>query len=148
MLLQSRNIKMVGELVLKKFDDKMRLIEQVEVPNLVVNVGKQYIASRMAFNSADLMSHMAIGNNNTTPQLGNTSLISELARVAFDSVNINNTTVSFTATFGPTVGTGNLVEAGIFNASSEGIMLCRTTFPTVSKSPTQTISITWNVSVG
>jgi hypothetical protein len=148
------NIKMTGSLIIKKYDQDNKLVEQHEVDNLVVTTGKQYVASRMASDSTDIMSHMAIGSNSTTASVGNTQLISQLGITDLDSTIVTGTVITYTATFGPGVGTGSIVEAGIFNADETdepyepGIMLCRTTFPVIVKEAGTTISITWNVSVG
>jgi len=45
-----------------------------EVKNLVVTAGLGFIASRMAGTSANVMSHMAIGTNNTAAAAGNTAI--------------------------------------------------------------------------
>jgi hypothetical protein len=45
------------------------------------------------------------------------------------------------------VGTGAISEAGIFNASSGGTMLCRTVFPVVNKQASDTIAITWTITI-
>jgi len=148
MKLHSKNIKMTGDLVVRKFDEQLNLVEQIEVNNLVVTTGKEYIAQRIASNVTDTMSHMAIGSNNTTASLGNTQLIAQLGITPLDRVDVLGTVVTYSATFAPGVGTGNIVEAGIFNSDTAGIMLCRTTFPVIIKDPSTTISITWNISVG
>lgn len=148
MKLHSKNIKMTGDLVVCKFDEQLNLVEQIEVNNLVVTTGKEYIAQRIASNDTSVMSHMAIGSNNTTASLGNTQLIAQLGITPLDNVDVSGTVVTYSATFAPGVGTGNIVEAGIFNSDTGGIMLCRTTFPVIVKKATTTISITWNISVG
>ena len=48
--------------------------DEREVPNLVVAVGKNFIASRMVGTSDAVMSHMAIGEGTTTPVSGDTAL--------------------------------------------------------------------------
>ena len=148
MKLNSKNIKMTGDLIVRKFDEQLNLLEQIEVNNLVVTTGKEYIAQRIASNDTDIMSHMAIGSNNTTASLGNTPLIAQLGITPIDDVSVLGTVVTYSATFAPGVGTGNIVEAGIFNSDTSGVMLCRTTFPVIVKEATTTISITWNISVG
>ena len=44
-------------------------------------------------------------------------------------------------------GTGAVTEAGIFNASSGGTMLCRTVFAVVNKGADDGMSITWQITV-
>lgn len=118
-----------------------------EVPNLVVTAGKEFVASRMAGVSSNEMSHMAIGTDNTAPAAGNTTLGSEAARVALTSTTVTNSDVVYVASFGAGTGTGAIVEAGLFNASSGGAMLCRTTFAVVNKGADDSITITWTVTV-
>ena len=118
-----------------------------EVPNLVVTAGKEFVASRMAGVSSSEMSHMAIGTDNTSPAAGNTALGTEAARVSLTSTTVTNADVVYVATFGAGTGTGSIVEAGLFNASSGGDMLCRTTFAVVNKGSNDSITITWTVTV-
>jgi hypothetical protein len=146
--LNSRNLKIKGELSIKKYSDDNRLIQELNVSNLIVTAGKQYIASRMIGTSSNVMSHMAIGTSGTTPVVGNVTLNSEIARVALATPTVSDTIVTYSATFGPGVGTGSVVEAGILNASSSGTLLCHTVFPVVNKDANETIVITWNISVG
>lgn len=148
------NIKLTGKLSIKKYDDKNNLIEEYEVPNLVVTSGKAHVAQRVAGyvgSSASVMTHMAIGTNNTAPVAANTSLTSQLgSRVALDSTSVSAQNITFSATFGPLAEyvSTNIVEAGVFNASTGGTMLCRTTFPIISKTASETIAIVWTVTVG
>lgn len=118
-----------------------------EVPNLVVTAGKEFVASRMAGVSSNEMSHMAIGTDSTSPAAGNTALGTEAARVSLTSTTVTNADVVYVATFGAGTGTGSIVEAGLFNASSGGDMLCRTTFAVVNKGSDDSITITWTVTV-
>jgi hypothetical protein len=102
----NENLKMNGELTVTVRAEDGTIKQEFNVPNLVVTVGKNYIASRMASNSATVMSHMAIGT-----------------------------------------GTGAITEAGILNGSSTGTLLCRTTFPVVNKASSDSIAITWVITV-
>ena len=43
--------------------------------------------------------------------------------------------------------TGAITEAGLFNASSSGTMLCRTVFSVVNKGASDAMTITWTVTV-
>ena len=142
-----------GNLSIKKYSKDNNLVQQLDVPNLIVNVGKQYIASKIVGytgSSSNVMSHMGVGSSASTPAAGNTNLNAAIVggRIALDSSTVSGTIVTYSATFGPGVGTGSVVEAGIFNASSAGTMLCHTVFPVVNKDANETIVITWNISVG
>ena len=52
-----------------------------------------------------------------------------------------------TATFGAGTGTGAVTEAGILNASSSGTLLCRTEFSVVNKGSSDSMTVTWTVTV-
>jgi hypothetical protein len=118
-----------------------------KVDNLVVAVGKDVIASRLVGNSLAVMSHMAVGESNTTAVTSQTALGTEAGRVSLDSTLRASNTITYTATFPAGTGTGALQEAGIFNGGVTGNMLCRTTFSPVTKAAGDTIVITWNVTV-
>ena len=118
-----------------------------EVPNLVVTAGKGYVASRMKDTSATAMSHMAIGTGSTAAAAGNTALGSESARTALTSTTVSSADIVYVDTFAAGTGTGAITEAGIFNASSGGTMLCRTVFSVVNKGASDAMTITWTVTV-
>ena len=140
-------LKATGKLDIILKDSDGNIKQELHVPNLVVKVGKNFIASRMVGTSSPAMSHMAIGTNTTAPESANTSLGKEIARVALDSVTATANTVSYSATFPAGTGSGAITEAGIFNAASSGTLLCRTTFAVVSKSDSDSLTIKWNVTI-
>ena len=145
-------LKLKGDLSIKKYSEDNRLIQQIDVPNLIVTAGRQHIASRIigyVGSSASVMTHMGVGISGTLPVIGNTALNSQIARVALDSTPTRtNAIITYSATFGLGVAVGSIVEAGIFNASTGGTMLCHTVFPVVNKDTNETVTITWNISVG
>ena len=115
--------------------------------NLVVNVGKDFVASRMVAASATVMSDMAICSGTTAPAAGDTTLQSELGRVTLASASATGAVVTYTASFPAGTGTGAVTEAGIFNAAVAGTMLCRTVFSVVNKGANDSMSVTWTVTV-
>jgi hypothetical protein len=142
------NLKASGELTITVFDRNGNLKEAKKVPNLVVTVGKNYIASRMVGTASTVMNGMAIGTGTGTPIAGDTTLGTEAGRVALSAFTASTNTVTATATFAAGTGTGAITEAGIFNNStSGGTMLCRTTFPVVNKAAGDSIAITWVITV-
>ena len=118
-----------------------------EVDNLVVTDGKEYVASRMKDATATAMSHMAIGSGSTAAAASDTALGNQLGRVALTSTAVSGAVVTYTATFGAGTGTGAVTEAGILNASSGGDLLCRTVFSVVNKGASDSMTITWTVTV-
>ena len=145
MFTESVNVK--GNLEVILLDENGVQKDQRRVNNLVVAVGKDVIAARLLGNTLAVMSHMAVGSDNTTAVTSQTTLGGELGRVALDSSTRTSNTISYIATFSAGTGTGSLQEAAIFNAASTGNMLCRTTFSTVTKAAGDTVVITWNVTV-
>jgi hypothetical protein len=127
-------------------DGKVKVNETVK--NLVVDAGKGWIAARMTESSIpDEMSHMAVGTDNTSAAGGQTTLVTEAARVALSTTTISTNTVEYVATFGAGTGTAALVEAGILNAGSGGTLLCRTVFSVVNKGADDTLTITWTITI-
>jgi hypothetical protein len=121
--------------------------EEHDFKNLVVTVGKNFVASRMVGTASAVMSHMAIGEDDTAAAAGNTALGSEVGRVSLASATATDNVVTYTATFPAGTGTGAIVEAGILNASSGGTMLCRTVFAVVNKGADDAMSVTWTVTI-
>lgn len=142
------NLKATGEVLIQLLDSTGAVKSEQKVKNLVVSVGKTYIANRMQGTSiATVMGYMAIGTNTATPAVANTALGTEAGRVALASFTSSGAQVTATATFPAGTGTGAITEAGIFNANSAGTMLCRTTFPVVNKAAGDSIAVTWVVTV-
>ncbi len=141
------SILVKGTLKIVLADAQGNITDEREVPNLVVNVGKNFIASRMIGTTDDIMSHMAIGTGTTAPAGGDTTLESEAGRVALNSNVRTANAIAYVATFPAGTGTGAITEAGILNAASAGILLCRTTFAVINKGAADTLGITWTVSV-
>lgn len=139
-------LKVTGDVAIQIFGPDGQLKETRDIKNLVVTVGKQFIASRMV-GTPTAMSHMAIGSNSTAAAAANTALGAELGRVALASSNSSGVIATYTATFPAGTGTGAVTEAGIFNAASAGTMLCRTVFAVVNKGADDAMSITWQITV-
>lgn len=125
-----------------------------EETNLVVNAGKAFITSRMIGTASAVMSHMEVGTSSTAAGATQTALVTPvsgsrtaLATPTQVTTTVTNDSVQYACTFGAGVGTGALTEAGIFNASSSGTMLCRTVFSTVTKGASDIMTITWTVAI-
>lgn len=139
-------IKATGKLNIKLFGPDGTIKEDKTVPNIVVTTGKTFIAARMV-GTPTAMSHMAIGSGTTNPAAGDTTIETELGRVALTSSASAGAVVTYIASFGAGTGTGAVTEAGILNASSAGTLLCRTEFAVVNKGADDSMSITWTITV-
>jgi hypothetical protein len=143
----NENLNVTGKLKIELFDGFGGLKSSETVDNLVVTSGLSYIASRIKDATATAMSHMAIGSGTSAAVLADTALGTELGRVALTSTSVTTNAVTYSASFGAGVGTGAVAEAGLFNASSAGTMLCRTVFSVVNKSASDVLVITWVVTI-
>lgn len=122
--------------------------EVQKVENLVVATGLAYLASRATDASDGPTSHMAVGTGTTSPLTGNTTLETELARVALSSISSTDNIITHEATFPAGTGTGTLTEAGLLNAASGGILVARTTFAGVAKGASDALTIQWQIIIG
>lgn len=158
------HVNFTGNVVIEVIDTNGNTKQIINVPNLIVSVGKNYIAGRLVpdttFDDINYdtfktpvrcLSHMAIGSSNEKPKLSDTGLgdfkqISELL-----ALTVENNVITANAVFGPTAGNAfMLAEAGLFNNGVEltdNIMLCRTTFTNVVKNPEDSLNITWTITV-
>ena len=144
----NEQIKVTGALSIVKTNEYGEVTDSRYIPNLVVTVGKTHIMSRLTANTDTVMTHMGVGAGLVAPDPTNTSLGSVLgARQSLVSVTAVSNVVTYVASFIAGVATGAIAEAGIFNALTGGIMLCRTQFPVVTKAAGDSIVITWVVTL-
>ena len=176
-MLTDEFLKLRGSVDIKVWGPEGNLKEDRFIPNLVVQAGKNYIATRMIGTSnatavattnstTSCMTHMALGTSTTTALVTDTALSSEVTVAgdiaAYTRATIASTTqstgvVTYVAVFGTnnpqrtnTSNTTAITEAGIFNSSTAalgGTMLCRTTFAAVNKGNDDTLQITWSITV-
>jgi hypothetical protein len=142
----AEQIKITGQVSIVITGKDGQVKDQREIKNLVVTTGKEFIAARMV-GTPTAMSHMALGAGSVAAANGNTALGSELGRVTLASSTAAGAIVTYTATFPAGTATGAVTEAGVFNASSSGTMLCRTVFAVVNKGADDAMSITWAITV-
>lgn len=137
-----------GRVTLTVLDSDMKVKEVREFDNLVVTTGCELIASQFCDETMEKPSHMAIGTGTTAPKKADTALETEVKRKAFKTnASRVGATVTYQAEFGPTEGTGAITEVGIFNHATAGTMLNRATFPVVNKQASDTLIVSWSVSI-
>lgn len=137
------------------FDVNMHLVlrdisgivkEERFVHNTVTTAGKNGIADQiLAAPSLVKMGWMAIGTG--TPSA--TLLGAEVARVAFTSKTRNTNVVTSVGDFGAGVGTGAITEAGTFDVVTANTvnMWMSASFAVINKGASDTLSITWTLTV-
>ena len=145
----SDSIKITGNVKIDIIGADGAVKDSREIKNLVVTVGKNYIASRMKDATATAMTHMELGTGTTAAAVGDTTLQAAISgsRTALTSTTVTANAIAYVASFPAGTGTGAVTEAGVFNAASAGTMLCRTVFSVVNKGAADAMSITWTITV-
>jgi len=137
----NEDLKLKGKLKIALNDKVVQ-----EVDNLVVTAGKNFVADRMKNNST-VMGYMAVGTGTTAAAAGNTTLASESDRNALTSTTVTNNEVAYVGTWAAGDASVAITEAGLFSASSGGTMLARTVFSAVNKGASDSLTITWTITV-
>ena len=148
------DFRVTGQVNLKLWRDG-KLIDERNNHNLVMSVGRNYIANRIAKNTGDsggvvIVSHMGIGTGSAGPTDDTkTALVTPTgARQPLTSTTVTNNQVTYVGEFLPAVGSGDIVEAGIFNDVSAGTMVARTTFGVITKVlNSDKLTLTWTLTV-
>jgi len=152
-MINIETLKLSGQLNIVLRDKDGKIKEERVVKNLVVTTGLNYIASRIKDATETAMTHMALGSGTTSAAAGQTGLVTLLgAREDLDSTTVTDNAVAYVSSFGADDGSsadtsGAVTEAGIFNASSGGTMLSRTTFDVINKAEDDTMSVTWTITL-
>ena len=140
-------LELFGELQVTVTDQTGAVTFEQHVKNLVVTAGKELVANRLKNNTEAAIGYVAVGTDGTAASVGQTALVAEVARAAVTSATVTTNSIAYVATFPAGTGTGTLLEAGLFNAASTGTMFSRTASINVVKGATDTLTITWTVTV-
>ena len=119
-------------------------VKETRTANTVTTAGKNGIADQtLASPSLGKPTHMAVGTG--TPSA--TALGTELDRNALTSKTRSSAVVTMVGDWAAGDGTGAITEAGIFDASSTGNMWCSASFAVVNKGASDTLSISWTLTI-
>ena len=155
---KQEQVGMKGWIKIDHFDGVGKLIESVETPNVVTNVGFTEVAGLFCSDvsaSYTAFDYIGVGTGVSAATYTNTTLGTEitnsgLARAASTGTlvteNVANDSAQFVHQFSVT-NTQAVTESAIFNASSVGKMLCRQTFSAINVISGDTLQITWKVTV-
>ena len=113
--------------------------------NLITTAGFNLICDVLGKNTqpSDL-THIGIGTGGTAAAVAQTSLVTSVARQSAVYAHVAGTKVmTLVSTFAPGTGTGNIVEAGSFNAQSGGTMFNRVVFNAVNKAAADSLTTTF-----
>lgn len=144
-MLTNLRVVVKGEL----FDKDMHLKQVFIKHNLITYAGYKFLAE--CFGSSvrpDALKYIAVGKGTTSPKLTDTALENELFRKSCDYSYVdNNLFLSLGVTLAQGEATGAITEAGLFNASSGGVMFDRVTFPVINKDDLDTYRISFNITM-
>ena len=162
------SFNVAGKLKLELKDSSGNVLENIEEPNLVVSSGKEHIASRVARivgpnqfsanleqrgNISAVMNCIALGNSTAAVTVSDIKLGGaggvEMGRQGFSSTVRTANAMTFVSIFGAGLATGTIREAGIFNqnVANFGNMLCRTTFSELTKGGSDSLTVTWVITI-
>jgi hypothetical protein len=120
----------------------------LERHNRFVTVGLNSIAALLNGESSAIPTHIAVGTSSAAIANSQTALVgTELARVVFDSHVRTGNSIELVATFGVGTGTGAWEEAGIFSASTAGIMFSRVLTGTYTKRASDVFEVRWTYTI-
>jgi len=144
-------LRVTGNVLVELRDEHGNLKERREIHNLVVTRGKQHIADQLSSAPNDAaMGWMAIGTGSTSPAAGDTLLGAEIDRNALTSRTDSGAVVTYVSDWAAGDGTNSAIaEAGIFGVvtANTAPMLARATFTAINKGASDTLKITWTITV-
>ena len=153
--LEALRKKMSGHIKIELTDKDGNSRIVVDKKNTFTDAGDAHVADQLSVSPGEAaMGWMSVGTGSTAFAVGSTTLNSELDRNALaasypeQGAAANDNVVTYKATWAAGDATGAIVEAGIFNSSSAGSMLAASTFSVINKGASDTLTITWQVTVG
>jgi hypothetical protein len=150
-----QSLQLHGKLDILLYDELGNVKDERHLDNLIVDRGFEGVAYRIAPHDGTVTpsspwNYIAIGTGSTAPAAGNTALVAELVRLQDSQAEYTSTSskqLKLQVSFGPGQGTGNIAESGLLNASSGGDMLARQTFSTIAKGASDTLTVTWTITL-
>lgn len=141
------NLKVTGQINFKLFDASGRLKDERDIKNVVVTVGKNYLATWLtaATQSDYFMRYIALGTGTNAANASDTALQTELSSRVAGTLTPSSNVWQNVASFGPGVDTGAITESGIFSASSGGTLFARQTFAVINKGAGDSLQVTWQI---
>jgi hypothetical protein len=144
--------KLKGHWCAKLYGSDGVLKEERSGFNVVTTNGKEALAEALAanFNSGvtQTWQFIALGTDSTAEAVGQTALVSEVARHTGVVSYVSGALYQVTATFAAGSGTGAIVEYGLFNSNAAGVMLTRDVEAAINKGASDTLTVVHQVTIG
>jgi hypothetical protein len=137
---------------IKLYGEDGALKQSLYGKNVITTVGKEalanYLASAAASATRNPFYFIAIGTGGTAETAADTAMAVEAARVSGTASFTGGTAIyEVTATFAAGVGTGAIVEYGLFNTSTGGTLFSRDTEAVVNKSASDSLVVITQVTL-
>ena len=127
------------------------LKQEVSGYNVITDNGKEFLANFLSSASTGAstftMRYIAVGTDSTAEAASNTALGTEISRHTGTASYGSGAIYSVVATFAAGSGTGAIVEYGLFSTSNAGTMLARDVEAVINKGASDTLSVTYNVTL-
>jgi hypothetical protein len=142
-------MKAKGRIKFELFDASGKLKEVREINNVVVTVGKNYLASWLtaATQSDYFMRYIGLGTGTNAANASDTDLQTPLSTRVAGTLSSAANVWQNVALFGPGVDTGAITESGIFSAVSAGTLMARQTFAVINKAAGDSLQVTWQITL-
>lgn len=125
--------------------------QEIEGDNVVCTNGKEFLASFLASAAAAASTftcrYVGIGSDSTAEAAAQTALGTEITRVSGVVSYVSNQVYRVSATFATGVGTGSIVEYGLFSSSTAGTMLSRDVEALITKGAADTLTAVCNLTI-
>ena len=128
-----------------------QIVEERNSYNTVTAAGKAQVAGLIVLDvGGTACDHIAIGTGTSAPTTAQTALVGEKYRNACtgsqQQTTVPNDTARLTCSVAITA-TSTMSEAGVFNSSSTGVMLARSTYSAISVNSGDTLNIGYDVAI-
>lgn len=125
-------------------DENGRVKNERMIHNTVTTQGKYGVADQVLLSpTLTKITHVAVGTGSPAAN----ALGTELDRNAFTTKTRSNAVVTIVADWAAGDATGAITEAGTFDAASTGNMWMSASFSVINKGASDTLQITWTLTV-
>jgi hypothetical protein len=141
--------KVTGAFTLELYGSDGVLKERRKVKNVITTAGKTYMAAWLAAASQAgyFMRYIALGTGTDAADASDTALQTELTTRVAGTLSSSTNVWSSVAVFPAGTNTGAITEGGVFSASTVGTMLSRQTFAVINKGASDSLTVTWNITL-
>jgi len=129
----------------------MELVREIDGINIITTNGKEALASLLYSGTVtattNTFKYMAIGTGAGAESAAGTTLGTEAARHTGTVSYVSGAIYQVSATFATGIGTGAIVEYGLFNSSSAGTMFSRDLENVINKGASDTLTATLQITL-